>query len=417
MAADQWDGMFMAETESRQQAADAGEAFPAVVVDTRVPVNYTVRFTDDLLTRQNPLLADVPEPLPRKCLCFIDAGLAAAQPELDGRIRAYFAACADSARLVRPPVVLPGGEAAKNGFDVAQKVLELARTERLSRHAFILAVGGGAFLDAVGLAAALAHRGVRLIRVPSTVLAQADAGIGVKNGLNLNGAKNFIGTFAPPAAVLNDFYLLRTLPDREWIAGIAEAFKVAVIKDADFLAWLRTNAVALRRRDMAAMKTLIYRSAELHLQHIGLGGDPFEQGTARPLDFGHWSAHKLETLSNYELRHGEAVAVGMALDLCYAASVGFIKSPDAGSVISAMEEAGLPVWHPAMELKDEGGWPRVLDGLEEFREHLGGELAITLPKPLGAKTEVKELDFAKVKNAMELLRQRARLRNGGKCCR
>ncbi len=413
----------MEETESQQKTVTigAGEAFPAVVVDTQVPVKYTVRFTDDLFTRKNPLLADVlcegPEPLPRKCLCFIDAGLAKVQPELDGRIRMYFEACADSARLVQPPIVLPGGEAAKNGFDVAQKVLELARTERISRHAFILAVGGGAFLDAVGLAAALVHRGVRLIRVPSTVLAQDDAGIGVKNGLNLNGAKNFIGTFAPPAAVLNDFYLLRTLPDLEWIAGIAEAFKVAVIKDAEFLAWLRKNAAALRKRDMAAMKRLIQRSAELHLEHIGQGGDPFEQGTARPLDFGHWSAHKLETLSNYELRHGEAVAIGMALDLCYAASVGFIASSDAGNVISAMEEACLPVWHPAMELKDESGWPLVLNGLEEFREHLGGELAITLPKPLGAKVEVKEMNFAKVKNAMELLRQRARLRTDTKCCR
>lgn len=212
----------MAETESRQEPAQKpGGAPPPVEVDTQVPVRYRVHFTDDLFVRSNPLLADVlregPEPLPRKCLCFLDSGLAKAQPELDGRIRAYFGACAESARLVRPPVVLPGGEAAKNGFGVPQTVLEAARAERLSRHAFILAVGGGAFLDAVGFASALVHRCVRLLRVPSTVLAQDDAGIGVKNGLNLNGAKNFVGTFAPPAAVLNDFSLLRTLPDREWI--------------------------------------------------------------------------------------------------------------------------------------------------------------------------------------------------------
>ncbi len=405
----------MPEMKSKHgQEAAAGEAFPSIEVDTQVPVRYRVHFTDDLFVRSNPLLASVlrdgPEPLPRKCLCFIDGGLAAAQPELDGRIRYYFEGCAESARLVEPPIVLPGGEAAKNGFGVAQTVLEAARAARISRHGFILAVGGGAFLDAAGFAASLVHRGVRLIRVPSTVLAQDDAGVGVKNGLNLNGAKNFIGTFAPPAAVLNDFYLLRTLPDREWIAGIAEAFKVAVIKDREFLDWLRANAGALRRRDMEAMKSMIRRSAELHLLHIGQGGDPFEQGTARPLDFGHWSAHKLETLSDYELRHGEAVAVGMALDLCYAAAVGFIAPAEAGGVICAMEEAGLPVWHKAMELKSEAGWPLVLDGLEEFREHLGGELAVTLPKPLGAKIEVGALDFAKVKSAMNLLRHRAAAR-------
>ncbi len=393
----------MAEAQSSQES-------PAIGVDTQARVRYRVHFTEDLFVRSNPLLADVlregPEPLPRKCLCFLDGGLAKAQPELEGRIRWYFDGCAEAARLARPPIVLPGGEAAKNGFGVTQTVLEAARAERLSRHAFILAVGGGAFLDAVGFAAALVHRGARLVRVPSTVLAQNDAGIGVKNGLNLNGAKNFVGTFAAPAAVLNDFSLLRTLPDRDWIAGVAEAFKVAVIKDAAFLAWLRANAAALRGRDAGAMRTMIRRCAELHLAHIGTGGDPFEQGTARPLDFGHWAAHKLESLSDYGMRHGEAVAVGMALDLAYAAGLGFISPEDAEDVIRGLETAGLPVWHGAMERKDEAGWPLVLDGIEEFREHLGGALSITLPRPLGTGVEVRELDFAGVRAAMERLRRR-----------
>ena len=114
----------------------------------------------------------------------------------------------------------------------------------IDRHAYVLAVGGGALLDMVGYAAATAHRGVRLVRVPTTVLSQNDSGIGVKNSVNAFGKKNFLGTFAPPFAVFNDFTFLTTLSDRDWRAGISEAIKVALLKDATFFAFLEEHATA-----------------------------------------------------------------------------------------------------------------------------------------------------------------------------
>ena len=376
-------------------------------VSAVAPFRYRVHFGRRLLDPGSPLLAATlaasPEAPPHGCLAFLDAGLVAARPELPGRVAAYFAAHADALRLLQPPLVLTGGEPAKNSFEIPHQVIRLARCERLSRQGHILAIGGGAFLDAVGFAAALIHRGVRLVRMPSTVLAQNDAGVGVKNGLNLDGLKNFIGTFAPPVAVLNDFDLLSTLTDRDWRAGIAEAFKVAAIRDAAFLDWLITAAPALRARDEAAMEKLVRRCAALHLDQIIGAGDPFESGSARPLDFGHWAAHKLESLSSHELNHGEAVAIGMALDLLYAAATGYLEAVAADRVISGLRAAGLPVWDMVAGRVAPDGRPLLLQGIEEFREHLGGRLNITLPSPLGHGCEVHELDEAILRRCLARL--------------
>lgn len=385
---------------------------PPLRVRTSVPLAYAVHFTRDLFAPENELLAQVlaegPEAAPQACLCFVDAGLHAAQPELLRSICEWFAAHAAHARLLHEPLVLPGGEAAKNSFEIPHKVLRLARQLHLSRQAHVLAVGGGAFLDAVGFAVALVHRGARLIRVPSTVLAQNDSGVGVKNGLNLGGVKNFLGTFAAPAAVLNDLALLRTLPTRDWIAGSAEAFKVALIRDRAFAEWLAQHAPAIPARDADVMAVLIRRCAELHVGHIMAGGDPFEQGQARPLDFGHWSAHKLETLSRHDLRHGEAVGLGIALDLLYAARLGFITQPEASRWLVALARAGLPLWHEVLAWCDPGGRPFVLCGIEEFREHLGGRLCLTLPGPIGARREIDRVDSGALAACLEQLRACAR---------
>jgi 3-dehydroquinate synthase len=268
-----------------------------------------------------------------------------------------------------------------------------------------VAVGGGAFLDAAGFAAALVHRGVRLVRVPTTVLAQNDSSMGVKNGLNLDGSKNFLGTFAPPVAVFCDPLFLRTLSDRDWIAGIAEAFKVAIVRDLPFLDWLVAQVPLLRRRDLKVMEQLVRRCAAQHLAHIESGGDPFEFGLARPLDFGHWAGHKLESLSRHELRHGEAVAIGMALDLHYAAALRFVPWADVRRVVAALLALGLPVWHPALDATDAKGRPVVFDGIDEFREHLGGGLHITLPCPLGCRREIETVDEALLHDCLRRLRR------------
>jgi 3-dehydroquinate synthase len=377
-----------------------------------VPFRYEVSFTRDLFGEgDGPLRAFLERtgPLhPHPLAVYVDRGLAEAHPRLEGMIENWAGAHPDLTDLVSPPRLVPGGETAKEGFAVVERVLADIDRDGLCRQSLVLVAGGGAVLDAVGLGAALAHRGLRQIRVPSTVLAQADSGVGVKNGVNLRGKKNFAGVFAPPAAVICDLDLLETLSDRDWIAGTAEAFKVAIIKDRAFLDWLIEATPAIVARDRDAMARLVERCAELHLEHIRTSGDPFETGSARPLDFGHWAAHRAESLTGYDLRHGEAVAIGIALDGEIAVATGLLGREEQDLVIGALAATGLPVWHPVLARREPSGRLAILDGIREFREHLGGELCVTLPDGLGRKVEVHELDEALVEACTERLRARAR---------
>ena len=139
------------------------------------------------------------------------------------------------------------------------------------------------------------------------------------------------------------------------------------------------------------MSRVIRRTAELHLAHITGSGDPFEQGNSRPLDFGHWSAHRLEILSHHRLSHGEAVAIGVALDLLYAAAAGMIAADDADMLIQALHSAGFRLWDEVLELTDGRGRRSVLAGLDHFREHLGGVLTLAMPNGLGQQQDVFSL--------------------------
>ncbi len=364
----------------------------------RVSFRYPVHFTTDLFSSNNLLLRDVlaGDGLPTgssKVLCVVDNGVAEHHRRLPGAIAAYFQSPDGPLTLVAPPVIVNGGESVKNDPAQVMSVHRAIHAYGIDRHAYVLAVGGGALLDMVGYAAATAHRGVRLVRVPTTVLSQNDSGIGVKNSVNAFGKKNFLGTFAPPFAVFNDFTFLATLSDRDWRAGIAEAIKVALLKDATFFAFLEEHATALVERDMTAMQWLVYRCAELHLQHIATSGDPFELGSSRPLDFGHWAAHKLEQLSNYELRHGEAVAIGLALDATYAHLSGLLPEADWRRILDLIVEVGLPLHVPELDMDALDGTRAILAGMEEFREHLGGRLTIMLLQGIGRGIEVHEMDL------------------------
>ena len=240
----------------------------------------------------------------------------------------------------------------------------------MDRHSFALVLGGGAVQDAAGFAAATAHRGIRTVRMPTTVLSQNDSGVGVKNGVNRFGSKNFVGTFSPPFAVVNDASFLDRLPARDRVAGLAEALKVALIRDAAFFESLEGAADALASFDRDATEEVARRCAALHLRHIATGGDPFELGSARPLDFGHWAAHKLESMTAHELRHGEAVAIGIALDTRYSVEAEPARRGRRRARIHAlMGRLGLPRWHDALAIRAGGGRLAVLDGLDEFREH------------------------------------------------
>ena len=378
-------------------------------IDQEVVVRfqYPVRFTQGLFDLRNTTLRDVVQADgPARLLVVVDDGVAGAHPTLVDDVRLYCAAHDDALVLAAAPLVVAGGEAIKNHGGPVDEIRAAIDIHGVDRHSYVMAIGGGAVLDAVGYAAATAHRGVRLIRVPTTVLSQDDSGVGVKNGINAFGKKNFVGSFAPPHAVLNDFDLLLTLADRDWLSGISEAMKVALLKDPAFFAWIEHHAGDLTGRSLAAMAHMIHRSAELHLQHIATSGDPFELGSSRPLDFGHWAAHKLEQLSHHRLRHGEAVAVGIALDSTYSYLTGSLPHADWLRIIALFEAVRLPIWHPDMATPGGGGRPAVLAGLEEFREHLGGQLTVMLLERIGSGFEVHELNETVLLEASDLLRRR-----------
>ncbi len=233
--------------------------------------------------------------------------------------------------------------------------------------------------------------------MPSTVLAQNDAGVGVKNGVNFFGRKNYLGSFAPPYAVVNDHALLATLPAREARAGLAEAVKVALVRDAAFFARLLALAPRLAVLEPEALEEATRRCAEAHLAHIAGGGDPFELGSARPLDFGHWAAHALEEATGGALRHGEAVAVGLALDTLYSRRLGLIDAAAAGAVLDLLDGLGLATWHPALAALD------MAAAIEAFREHLGGRLHLSLVTGIGRRVEVHEVDQARLAAARDEL--------------
>lgn len=381
-------------------------------IQRAIQVEYQLKvfFTREVFAPGNSLLHDLLDDggcaRNRRVLVVLDEDLAIARPELPDAIEAYFSPLGSRMSLVCPPLVIEGGERTKNSYFHVSEIHSHIDRYHIDRHSYVIAVGGGALLDMVGLAASTAHRGVRHIRIPTTTLSQADSGVGVKNGINAFGKKNFIGTFTPPFAVVNDFAMLESLPPRDKRAGYVEAVKVALIRDLSFFEEIEQRVEALASFEPAAMHFLIERCADLHLQHITTSGDPFEFGSSRPLDFGHWSAHKLEQLSEYKIRHGEAVAIGIAMDVIYARRQGFLSATATERVLGLLERLGFELYANELHHVDSDHSLLILNGLEEFREHLGGELAITLLSDLGKGFEVHEMSLPKVVESIQELQER-----------
>ena len=390
------------------QAATAGSREYEQSFEVRY--DYPVYFTRDVFDPHNPCLMTAlarREPDKRhRVAVFVDDGVALAYPTLEERIARYAERHARSMQVVDSVVVVPGGEVIKHRHDCVEQILKDLSLRHIDRQSCSLAIGGGAMLDAVGFASAIFHRGVRHVRLPTTVLAQDDSGVGVKNAINAFGAKNLLGTFAPPFAVINDTAFLDVLPAREKRGGMAEAVKVGLIRDAGFFAWIEREAEALARFEPAAVDVLIRQCAKLHMRQIVTGGDPFERGSARPLDFGHWAAHKLEALTRNELRHGEAVAIGIALDTRYSVLGGLLDDGADVRVADVLTRLGFRLWDDAFDLRDPRGGRRVLEGLAEFQEHLGGKLTITLLAGIGQGIEVHAIDTVLVARSIEWLRTR-----------
>ncbi len=384
--------------------------------NVRLDFAHEVFFTRDAFVPENSTLADLlksEQPGKRtKVLVYLDEGIIDGNPNLPTLVGAYFQKHSNSLNLVCPPCFIRGGEEAKNDWGLVESIWSDLNQHGMCRHSYVIVVGGGAALDLVGFAASTAHRGVRLIRFPTTTLSQGDGGVGVKNGINFFGKKNWVGTFAVPDAVINDFSFLRTLPDSQKRAGYVEAIKVALIRDRAFFEWIEERANELSKFDQLAMEQLIRRSAALHLDHIAGSGDPFERGSARPLDFGHWIAHKLEPMSDFRVGHGDAVAIGLAADVIYCSRIGLLKEQAAERVLALLQALGFEIYHPLLHAQNQQDGSIILDGLEEFREHLGGKLTITLIQALGQGVEVHQMDDEQVLHAIDDLRSRSLAHTG-----
>jgi 3-dehydroquinate synthase len=369
-----------------------------------VSYEYPVMFTTDVFAFGNThLLSAISRREPHRrhrIFALVDQAVSTAWPSLIDDIQRYADDHRDRLQLACAPLVMLGGESAKNDAALVTRLHADFNAAGMDRHSFVLVVGGGSLLDMAGYAAATAHRGLRLIRIPTTVLAQNDAGVSVKNGINAFGKKNVLGTFSPPFAVLNDRRFLDSLSRRDRIAGMAEAVKAALIRNAQFFHWMVDRAHTLESGDPESLAYLIRRCADIHLDHIALSGDPFEVGCGRPLDFGHWAAHKLEALTQFRLRHGEAVALGVALDTLYSVHAGFLDPQAGDATLTLLKNLGLPLWDEAL------AHPDLLNGLTEFREHLGGELTVTLLQDIGKGFEAHAMHRDVVRQSIAQLHSR-----------
>ena len=375
-----------------------------------VPYEFPVCFTEDVFNKNNELFLEIIRKKEKNkrhnIIFFIDEGITKHYDGLITELKQYINEYDKYLHLVTDPILVPGGEKIKSDLYFIEQIQESINQFNIDRHSYVIAIGGGAVLDAIGLVAATSHRGIRHIRMPTTVLSQNDSGVGVKNGVNLFGSKNYVGTFAPPFAVINDINFISKLSERDKIAGMAEAVKVALIRDKNFFNWLELNSEKLALFEKNEMKQMIRRCAELHMHQISNGGDPFEMGSARPLDFGHWSAHKLESMTNYRLRHGEAVAIGIALDARYSVLAGMLDKGLEERICCLLEYLGFKLWNVAIEKTNKDDGLELIKGLKDFQEHLGGELTITLLKNIGVGFEVNEIDISIVQESIQWLKER-----------
>ena len=354
-----------------------------------IPWTHRIRFTHEAFSEGNDVLAAVlPEgDEPIRLCTVIDAGLLEARSDLVDSLNEWGQRHSSRVQFTGPPVIIPGGEPTKNGWSSFETVASAINDQHVCRRSVVLIIGGGAVLDAAGFAASTSHRGIDVIRMPSTTLSQGDAGIGVKNGINAFGVKNFLGSFSPPLAVVNDLSLLESLDDAHWRGGLSEAVKVALLKHPPLLDFIEQSTSHLQSRDLAVMETVMLASARLHMDHIVEGGDPFENQHARPLDLGHWAAHRIEAVSQWSVPHGDAVAMGLAIDLDYTVRIGRLDRAVLDRVVGCLRSLGFL---GSSKCLNDG--TVILKGIEEFREHLGGRLTIPTIAAPGTLLELHEID-------------------------
>ena len=367
--------------------------------------NYKIHFTRGLFNEDNFLLMKILGKNAR-VMVFIDSGFADTNPAVLDQLIKWFPNHPEVTLLGAIEIVF-GGEQIKQNFNYIKAMSKKMLDAKVCRHSYILIIGGGAVLDAVGFVASIFHRGVNYIRIPTTTLSQADSGVGVKNGVNLFDIKNLFGTFSPPYAVINDLLYLESLSYKDALSGLSEAFKVAIIKSPKFYEQLKNCADEIKDMNLDIVEKVVMNCTKIHHQHIASSKDPFERGNTRPLDYGHWVAHRLEQMSKNKIRHGEAVAVGIVFDSYCAVELDILPKKIADDIYDTMQKAGFTLYYDVMIKKDTKGELALLDGLDEFREHLGGELTLVMPTEIGKTITINNLPKNIIVKVLKCLKKKS----------
>jgi len=294
-------------------------------------------------------------------------------------------------------VVLPDGEQYKN-LDTLNKIFDKLLETRSDRQVTLVALGGGVIGDMTGFAAACYQRGVAFIQIPTTLLSQVDSSVGGKTGVNHALGKNMIGAFYQPECVLIDTDTLKTLPDEELSAGLAEVIKYGLISDTTFLDWLEQNMEKLLARDDAALAYAIERSCQNKAEVVA--EDERETGQRALLNLGHTFGHAIETGSGYgSWLHGEAVAAGMAMAADLSQRMGWLGEDDVKRVTQLLARARLPVCGP-----DSLTVERYLELMAVDKKTQAGKLRLVLLRELGKAFICDSFDEDKLKQTLESCR-------------
>ncbi len=300
-------------------------------------------------------------------------------------------------RLLRC-ATMSGAEAAKE-WAAVETICREAFACGLDRNGVLVAVGGGVVMDAVGLAAALYRRGIRYLRVPTTLVGMIDVAVGIKQAVNFDGAKNLIGAFYPALAAVVDPRFLRTLDRRHIAGGLAEIVKIAVVRDPELFAWVEEAApllVASRFAEPREAAGRIVRRAQTALIEE-LEPNLYEEDLCRRADFGHTFSPALERVSGYTLSHGEAVAIDMLLSTALAVELGWCDSAVFTRLFALCATIGLPTAHPTCE-------PELMArALVETRHHRGGRLNLVVPVAIGSAGFVQDVPVGALARALAAL--------------
>lgn len=288
--------------------------------------------------------------------------------------------------------ILPDGEKYKN-IEHLNLIFDALLEANFNRDCTVLALGGGVIGDMAGFASACFQRGVYFIQVPTTLLSQVDSSVGGKTGINHPLGKNMIGAFQQPQVVLADMAQLKTLPERELSAGLAEVIKYALLGDEQFLTWLEANIDGLVAQDPELLAEAVYRSCA-HKARI-VANDEKEQGERALLNLGHTFGHAIESYLGYGTwLHGEAVATGMVMAADLSQRLGWISSDDVERTKKIIQRANLPISCPKIPLDEFLGY------MAHDKKVLNGQLRLVLLKQLGQAVITKDFDVELMKQAI-----------------